>query len=605
MRKAPTYRVIIVDTRQDRSLVWKEVLEGTYGTSPMILGGWDALEDEMSRRYADKRLRAEAEREGLSRSDLVDVIILAASATGGNRSLTDCAFIAAEQYVRNGRLVVVLDSQTHCLTPKANMDILVTPRGRLTRAAADGELARFLRRGSPPIVIDLSDDDILRDIVRSLHSEHDLDAGTRVLGQLIQNVTEAARVVVTRMTQGYSGAKVLLVKCTPPSTTGHFVLKISSSKDDWKLRNEVDNWENIEAALAPGAGPGEGGALRRFLPNLVPLRRACSECRRLVAYNGFHAVAYQFLGDPIGSFICLQDAWLRKTDGRAGLAKFNNAAQMGEELLKHAVERLGRSLYSTATVVTDTPIWTTANIAPRKVLSPPPYGFAASQKAQLLGAIEALENEEGKRLVATWADDVERVNAWLKSGPPTSFCNTMLPLICSRVHGDLNSSNIFYWLDEKQPFFIDFACFQERGHVLQDYARLEVEIKYALMDREVDSELKSLDLTEGQLPQWCALESHVMGDNWEADPTLSGEHTRSVVRAHEAVKFIRAQARALHTTTLQVAGLNVDNFIFEYKVPLLYHTLRAVGYVSLSPFKRILALHSAARIIRDLTAPKP
>jgi hypothetical protein len=96
-----------------------------------------------------------------------------------------------------------------------------------------------------------------------------------------------------------------------------------------------------------------------------------------------------------------------------------------------------------------------------------------------------------------------------------------------------------------------------------------------------------------------------MGDAWEADLTLPGGHTQNIVRAFEAVRVIRRHARSLQMQTLSRSGFDAGTFVFEYQVPLLYHTLRAVGYDSLSPFKRILALHSAALIIGDLIAHTP
>jgi hypothetical protein len=53
------------------------------------------------------------------------------------------------------------------------------------------------------------------------------------------------------------------------------------------------------------------------------------------------------------------------------------------------------------------------------------------------------------------------------------------------------------------------------------------------------------------------------------------------------------------------APANDPNFDLEYSAALLFHTLRAVTYTSLSPFKRILAAYSAAGILRGIQAGHP
>ena len=75
----------------------------------------------------------------------------------------------------------------------------------------------------------------------------------------------------------------------------------------------------------------------------------------------------------------------------------------------------------------------------------------------------------------------------------------------------------------------------------------------------------------------------------------------SLQRAVRTVRFVRAGAysvaRQAHSRRSALGGLE---FTTEYGAALLYHTLRAIGYDSLSPFKRILAVLAAAELLSSL-----
>jgi hypothetical protein len=180
----------------------------------------------------------------------------------------------------------------------------------------------------------------------------------------------------------------------------------------------------------------------------------------------------------------------------------------------------------------------------------------------------------------------------------------------SRCHGDLNRNNIHYRTDKDEPFFIDFALFQDPGHTLQDLAQVEAEVKFALMDREEDSGLKGLDYTPEQLPVWWEAEEPFASGTWRGLPAgcgckgnKKGVDKRGVDRAYRLVASIRDRARLLHDAVPPGPDGKLP-FRFEYSVPLLYHTLRAIGYKGeeRSPFKRMLAALSADRLIKCLDA---
>jgi hypothetical protein len=176
-----------------------------------------------------------------------------------------------------------------------------------------------------------------------------------------------------------------------------------------------------------------------------------------------------------------------------------------------------------------------------------------------------------------------------------------IEMILSPAHGDLNANNVFIWLTHPdQPFFIDFPTFQARGHALQDFARLEVEVKYTLMDRQEDSpaeQLPSFDLTPSQFVIWRQLEDYLLAEGWAEERTWDGNavYTGNVGLSLALVQRIRRYACRVQSQKNPTVG-----FLEEYLPALLFHTLRAISYTSLSPLKRLLAVYSAARMLERL-----
>jgi hypothetical protein len=151
---------------------------------------------------------------------------------------------------------------------------------------------------------------------------------------------------------------------------------------------------------------------------------------------------------------------------------------------------------------------------------------------------------------------------------------------------------------------IDFDTYQPKGHTMQDFAHLEAEIKFALMECETADHLPALDLTDGRLPMWCRAEKHLLNllmcDDGSTAFRPNGKGNDTVRRAVDLIQnVIRVEARkvhkARHCTTRQP-----QSFAVEYGAALLYFTLRTIGYPRVSGFKRLLAVYSAARLIELL-----
>jgi hypothetical protein len=190
--------------------------------------------------------------------------------------------------------------------------------------------------------------------------------------------------------------------------------------------------------------------------------------------------------------------------------------------------------------------------------------------------------------------------------PPGRLCEEV-PVVLTSVHGDLNASNVFLWLREASfPFLIDLPFYQPSGHALQDFARLEVDVKFALMDRQKESpasRLAAYDYSPEQAHLWQELEDYLLDNRTsEADePDWRSEGYKDNVKlTYRLVKLIRDSAERVQQQPLPDSADKPVAFMDEYLPALLYHTIRAATYPSLSIFKRLFAIYSAGSILQRL-----
>ena len=169
-------------------------------------------------------------------------------------------------------------------------------------------------------------------------------------------------------------------------------------------------------------------------------------------------------------------------------------------------------------------------------------------------------------------------------------------IIRSPIHGDLNRNNLIYWCDKNQVMLIDFSTYQNNGHTLQDFAHIETQIVFGLMDRESDSHLPALDYTAEQLDHWINLQDHLYSqDLFVMDEFDAGPGGQGVGRAESLIRFVRHRALATWESRLTTDAR--DQLNVEYRASLLYYTLRSIAFDSLSPFKRLLAAYSSWRLL--------
>jgi hypothetical protein len=173
------------------------------------------------------------------------------------------------------------------------------------------------------------------------------------------------------------------------------------------------------------------------------------------------------------------------------------------------------------------------------------------------------------------------------------------PVAMGYIHGDPNSRNCFF--DENDPTrlkLIDCGDFTEQGRLVSDLAMIERELKIVLMG--TDPMAKGyLDLDPRRLSgaphplAWCAAEQASIAKGLaytEKDAELALAADPSIRRAYRAIARVRARAKA-------VSG-DFDPWGRHYFAALLYWTLDILKEPAVRRTKKLLAIYSAAQILR-------
>ncbi|HEX8719934.1 MAG TPA: hypothetical protein VF736_04775 [Pyrinomonadaceae bacterium] len=476
------------------------------------------------------------------------------------------------------------------------------------------EIGTLIPRASRLPEVVLADSPSLREQVRRLNERRDLEGGRHVLSHLLRDLFDWGVAEVGRLGQGASGAKVFRVR---PSGAGdgakEYFLKLSPSADFWKIRLEVEK----HAAARQRLGVEDYSI--HFVKLVAPrVKNESPEhgLEEVVSYGNWHAVCYDFLGESeFGKFIDLETAIVapagdlaartRGTRYEADPPDATAVLALRHRLFETALEWLTRNWYAKEGVWRreTRALWETVDTPDSTYPVMPPYQLAGKSKAFVLSFLDSNSAKLGERFFDGWAEYRRSVWGLVERGRGATgapLLDRELSVVLSPAHGDMNANNLLLWLDRPEhPFLIDFPFFQEAGHALQDFARLEVEIKLALMDRQADSppgELQALDYTYTQVALWKEMEDHLLSPDWQRDKTdwAAGAYTANV-------NFCLGLVRGLRVKALEVqrqGGAAAPDFLAEYLPALLYHTVRAVGYDTLSIFKRLLSVYSAGRILR-------
>lgn len=574
------YNILLADFDERRAGKVAHLLERDYGSTPATCQGWD----ELNHRLKETHERA------------TDLVVLADNLPG-----LDLAFpvhVDSLCLTRLARHVIGISRRTQpdaardsraCVLPYHERDEFFADLDRAIQACGLTKLPSL-----PEILYDEADMS-LHELITSLHPDGNLEVALEYLGGFVRDLWGCPLAKVSRLNQGFSGAKIFRVEVG--SLDLSYVLKVIPTKNLPGAKHEIECWKEISNTLD-----------NRFKSHIAAMWekavRPHQEIKQLVKAGPLYAVAFEFLGKAGQQFRSLEDVYLELGNGELnGQSRTDGNCPAGT-LLHLVLDLLKEAWYTVPSAkAEEAALWDWKDASASPSLTFPPYMLTGQEKADIRKSLEQL-GELGPRLFSNvWCGYAADVTRWLAGG---SDCGTALvnkrTVLVSPVHGDLNSNNILFWADEAQPFVIDFATYQNPGHTLQDFARLEAEVKFVLMDRERSSRLPALDHTPQQLPLWCAAEDHLRSENWEnpfPTPSLPGVEMEGVQRAVRLVQGIRKRA---HDVYNQVPNLNASpaGFLIEYHAASLYHSLRCIQYKSLSWIKRLLAVYCTTRSIECL-----
>jgi hypothetical protein len=478
------------------------------------------------------------------------------------------------------------------------------------------------------------DNRMLSEQIRALSDERKLSDGEDHLARLIRRCIDCSRVrriELEQLGQGKSGASVFLLHvenkrgADAEVKSNEFVLKLCRAGEVWKLESEVQGHIRANKGLGHPGYKEHMPALKEAHAPSGGLERPekTEQPNRHIVWSGhWYAVHYDFLGgDKFGKFIDLETALVasaseleRKmagTDFAVEAAKMNKVRQARARVVEAILHWLCNSWYAnseTGLVRREKRVlWDLGDAPDQEYVVMPPYKLTGRSKGWIQSFLNGQEAEMGTRFFTDWVKNRQKVFRLISEGPSAVVqlgkLGKPLPVLLSHVHGDLNANNILLWLKHKHPFLIDFPCYQDAGHALQDFARLEVEIKFALLDRQRDSpegRLKAFEHTYSQMLIWQEMEDHLLNRWDEKVPRWRSKgYPGNVQLCYELVQVVRRKALEVQQNGL-CPGPAASDFLTEYWPALLYHTVRAIGYPSLSVFKRLLAVYSAGSILTKL-----
>lgn len=481
------------------------------------------------------------------------------------------------------------------------------------------------------------DNRLLRRQIRSLSDRHELADGEKHLLRLIRNCLDCSRVTkieIKQLGQGKSGASVFHLIMSSDDQTKEYVLKINDAL--WKLESEVyGHLEALKSTELPEYKQ-HVAALRKPVFSIKPNQH---EGRFIVNSGHWYGIHYDFLGgSAFGKFIDLEteltaDPTVLIEKTKEAQARFRLTSAEPDEVLAHRLKIFSTTLdglceiwykkKSLGTRRTEA-VWQIEDAPEREFIPLPPYRLTRRVKGWVQDFLDSREASIGIRLFPDWNTHRSQILKLVsdESIPATlgNLCRKSLSFTLSPVHGDLNANNVLLWLNyDKYPFLIDLPFFHRYGHILQDFARLETEIKFNLMDRQEESpidKLAAFDNTISQVPLWIEMEDLLMSElivNESASGDTAGSvdwdwksrgFRDNVTLCYKLIRIIREKGREVQQKALDGCP-SAEPFAVEYLPALLYHTVRSVGYPSLSVFKRLLAVHSSGlildRLIRQFT----
>lgn len=162
-------------------------------------------------------------------------------------------------------------------------------------------------------------------------------------------------------------------------------------------------------------------------------------------------------------------------------------------------------------------------------------------------------------------------------------------------HGDLNNANILFKDDRRNnPWLIDFAH-TGYGHYLRDFAKLEAEIKFGLMDKKNEGALD-------RLPCWLDMDNVLdvlpFGETSYIQPHVWKETDTEILKAYSVIRHLRL------LSSDRMIG-SKESHIAQYRTALFLYTLQTLAFRDISPCKKIFAFRSASRLCQFIKIDFP
>jgi hypothetical protein len=222
-------------------------------------------------------------------------------------------------------------------------------------------------------------------------------------------------------------------------------------------------------------------------------------------------------------------------------------------------------------------------------------GFCLDQKTQIsiLDACDDLARycpamyggDKGK-----WDECHKLIQTLAYNQPLPAWLTEPLAVCIGHVHGDPNPRNCLVKPDDPTDVrLIDCGEYRPDGRLVSDLALIERDIKLVLMGTESNAG-RFFDLDVTQLPNWCEAERYSVSRRFDYQLAYAPSAPGSIKRAYRLIERVRQRAR--HVCEKDSEGQH-------YFAALLYWTLDVLKYTAVRPTKKLLALYSAAEIVRS------
>jgi class 3 adenylate cyclase len=469
--------------------------------------------------------------------------------------------------------------------------------------------------------------------LRSLSHLCDIDDGCNQLLRVVSHsvdVESAERVEITTMRRSKSGAKVVRLIISHAGQTRELMFKLLETLAD--LEHEVREYHETQRAAE--TIPNYPAQIALLEPPVSPLNQAHPEHKFIVHTGQWFAIHYD-LGInerparllDLRSVLTIDPASLQqKTKGTPYEFTARSQSKLNEYRLKVftiLLNQISAILYGNLSYFSreQKAKW---KIAPPEDAgehgSLPPYLIMPRVKGLIEDFLDSRDAVIGARMFREPADDwegnVERVKTLVCHDSTEADLGRLggsIAFTLSPVHCDLNADNVSLCLEhDRYPFVVDLPSYQRAGHCLQDFARLEAEIKLALLDRQEESpiaDLAAYDYADSQLRLWIEMEERLLTKH-ELDETQLGKprvkrvnwqtdgYRTNVDLCYRLIRLLRQKACEIQQK--KVGDMSPVPFADEYLPALLYYSLQAISYPSLTIFKRLLAVYAAGSIFRIL-----